>query len=198
MATAELESAALAASRELSNAEMHGTVCGMLVANIRASGLIEGGVHFSVEEYVDLVGAEAVADAETVEDFAALSLAGLDAEDLSFAPLLPDDDDPIADRVEALGEWCASFLAGLGAVAHTDLDETDLDRIVLAHQDEVSRGADRQELRQALHDRQQHRRGDVRMVGAQFASPQVESPAQNVLRRTIVADLLVHFTDDIE
>ena len=125
MATAELESAALAASRELSNAEMHGTVCGMLVANIRASGLIEGGVHFSVEEYVDLVGAEAVADAETVEDFAALSLAGLDAEDLSFAPLLPDDDDPIADRVEALGEWCASFLAGLGAVAHTDLDETE-------------------------------------------------------------------------
>jgi uncharacterized protein YgfB (UPF0149 family) len=125
LSTTELASAALAASRELSSAELHGTVCGMLVGNVRASGLIDGRVHFSVEDYLELVGADAVTSAEAIEDFAILSLAELDAEDLSFVPLLPEDDAHVASRVEALGEWCAAFLAGMGAVADTDLSEVE-------------------------------------------------------------------------
>src|SRR5690606_11660861 len=39
----------------------------------------------------------------------------LQAEDLTFAPLLPDDDAAIEERLEALGQWCGSFLAGLAA-----------------------------------------------------------------------------------
>ncbi len=101
----------------------------MLVGNVRAQGLNERHVHFSIEEYVELVGADAVADGETVEDFAALALSELDAEDLSFSPLLPEDDDALPARVEALGEWCASFLAGLGAVADTDLNETEAEML---------------------------------------------------------------------
>lgn len=34
---------------------------------------------------------------------------------LSFQPLLPSDDAPIADRTAALGEWCQGFLYGLGS-----------------------------------------------------------------------------------
>ena len=124
----ELASAALAASKELSPAELHGTVCGMMVANIRARGLApegeDGSPVFSVSDYVELVGADAVSDAETVEDFAQLSLAALDAEDLSFQPLLPDDEDPLAARVEALGEWAAAFLAGFGAAVTLAPGET--------------------------------------------------------------------------
>lgn len=32
--------------------------------------------------------------------------------DISFMPLLPDDDTPMVDRVEALSVWCKSFLTG--------------------------------------------------------------------------------------
>ena len=35
--------------------------------------------------------------------------------DLEFSPLLPDDEDPIQDRVAALAEWCQGFLYGLGS-----------------------------------------------------------------------------------
>ncbi len=41
-------------------------------------------------------------------------LAEMDAGDFSFQLLLPDDEEPLADRTEALGEWCQGFLAGLG------------------------------------------------------------------------------------
>lgn len=36
---------------------------------------------------------------------------------MSFQPLLPSDDAPIADRTLALGDWCQGFLYGLGAGA---------------------------------------------------------------------------------
>lgn len=38
----------------------------------------------------------------------------LAGDDLKFAPLLPDDETPLAARVLALGEWCEGFLFGLG------------------------------------------------------------------------------------
>ncbi len=34
--------------------------------------------------------------------------------DFSFSPLLPDDDDSLQERADALGEWCRGFLLGLG------------------------------------------------------------------------------------
>jgi yecA family protein len=34
--------------------------------------------------------------------------------DFSFELLLPDDDAPLEDRAQALGEWCQGFLGGLG------------------------------------------------------------------------------------
>lgn len=36
------------------------------------------------------------------------------ADDLSFMPLLPDDDHALDERVQALGGWCEGFLFGLG------------------------------------------------------------------------------------
>ncbi len=34
--------------------------------------------------------------------------------DFTFEPLLPDDDDSLEDRAQALGEWCHGFLQGIG------------------------------------------------------------------------------------
>ncbi|TAH46114.1 MAG: UPF0149 family protein [Dokdonella sp.] len=38
----------------------------------------------------------------------------LDDSELGFAPLLPDDETSIAERSEALAEWCRGFLGGFG------------------------------------------------------------------------------------
>jgi uncharacterized protein YgfB (UPF0149 family) len=40
--------------------------------------------------------------------------AQLDAPDWSATPLLPDDDAPLRQRVDALGSWCQGLLYGLG------------------------------------------------------------------------------------
>ncbi len=38
----------------------------------------------------------------------------LDDFDFSFQPLLPDEDEPLVTRAQALSEWCHGFLQGLG------------------------------------------------------------------------------------
>ena len=40
--------------------------------------------------------------------------AELASDQMDFQALLPDDDEPIAARAEALGQWCQGFLYGLG------------------------------------------------------------------------------------
>ena len=48
-----------------------------------------------------------------------------DAE-LGFEPLLPADDRPLAERAEAMVDWCRGFLGGFGlagAAAHAQLSE---------------------------------------------------------------------------
>ncbi|MCY3885229.1 MAG: UPF0149 family protein [Gammaproteobacteria bacterium] len=47
------------------------------------------------------------------------------ATDLSFHPLLPDDEMPIETRLEALGEWVGAFLEGFGALKHPDNEQID-------------------------------------------------------------------------
>jgi uncharacterized protein len=41
----------------------------------------------------------------------------LDDTQMSFHPLLPDDEQPLARRAAALAEWCQGFLGGLGVAA---------------------------------------------------------------------------------
>lgn len=51
----------------------------------------------------------------------------LDDSDLGFEPLLPADDVNLADRAEALVEWCRGFLGGVGLasnnLAHGEISE---------------------------------------------------------------------------
>jgi len=42
--------------------------------------------------------------------------------ELSFTPLLPDDEVGLMDRAQALAAWCEGFLYGLGASQQFDLD----------------------------------------------------------------------------
>jgi uncharacterized protein YgfB (UPF0149 family) len=102
----DLTALALEAAHEVSVAELHGAICGVAAC---------GGREFPLQELVDLIGVDLLTDEASVSRLVDASVDELFSEDLRFMPLLPDDDEPLAERLEALGQWCAGFLAGLGA-----------------------------------------------------------------------------------
>lgn len=95
---------------EQSTAEFHGALVGLLCAE---------GKPIDREEWVSRVvpaGGEGPAE-EAREIFSALfaqTVSQMNDPLLEFNLLLPDDDEPLQARVEALGEWCQGFLMGLG------------------------------------------------------------------------------------
>ena len=98
-------------------AEIHATVVGLVCAqpNIEASEVLrhldalEGDVFTS--DSGDALQAQASAMAPVI---AALKKR-LGSMTLSFQPLLPTDDQPLAQRTQCLAHWCSGFLAGFGA-----------------------------------------------------------------------------------
>ncbi len=105
-------SALLRARASASFAETHGVLCGALCT---AGGAVTGG-------WLEDLLADPDVDAEAVDACRALlgeclarSARELGGGEFAFAPLLPDDDEPLAVRCVALGEWCSGYLYGLGA-----------------------------------------------------------------------------------
>ncbi len=89
----------------------HGSLCGLLcILGGRAEPLW----------VADLVGPEPRAtstDGATVQVLAALVTAtsgALSDGEMTFLPLLPPDDRPLPQRADALADWCAGFMHGLG------------------------------------------------------------------------------------
>lgn len=110
-AVSDLTALALNAADRLPVAELHGAVCGLAVCYCGA-GHSES---LPVADLLALLGVDALTDQISVERFVSASVDELQSEDLSFAPLLPADDVALEERLEALGQWCSSFLAGLAA-----------------------------------------------------------------------------------
>jgi hypothetical protein len=102
----DLSALGLDASLTLSLSELHGVVCGIAVCNAD---------DFELSTLVQLVGTEALADEESVGEFVEATITALLAEDMSFQVLLPEQAAPVAERAQALAEWSAAFVAGLGA-----------------------------------------------------------------------------------
>ena len=140
----ELAFAANAATSELSPAELHGTVCGIQCAKLRLKHLgrtnpvdaeVDEDANWAdesdarqddvlpLDDYLSLVGADAVENADALLRFAQIAQEELLSDDLRFMPLLPDDEAPVELRVEALAEWCAAFLAGFAALGQITSSE---------------------------------------------------------------------------
>ena len=61
--------------------------------------------------------------AEEAEDIAH----ALSEDELDYLPLLPDDEHPLVERVQALADWCAGVVLGFGlASGHIRSDEQEL------------------------------------------------------------------------
>lgn len=88
-------------------AECHGSLCGALCAP-------DGGADAWLARTLEGVADARAANAPLLR-LAADTRRALAEGDLDFAPLLPDDDEPLVERAAALGEWCEGFLYGIGS-----------------------------------------------------------------------------------
>lgn len=97
---------------EVTPSEVHGTLCGLLSASVSASAdLWQNSLwpHLDRDKN-DLVQADAL---ETLNQLHEITRLQINAPNCEFELLLPDDDDPLEDRVNALGDWCQGYLVGL-------------------------------------------------------------------------------------
>ncbi len=89
-------------------AQFHGMLCGALCVKppqqIDLSQLLVEG---------NATQAEDVPPAEALSKLCEQSALALSSAEMSFAPLLPDDDETLAARAQSLGAWCEGFLFGL-------------------------------------------------------------------------------------
>jgi uncharacterized protein YgfB (UPF0149 family) len=93
----------------LDPAEWHGLLCGASAGGMRSPTAV---LDLLEAEFATLVVEEALRNALT--DIAADAAHDLARFDYGFQPLLPADDVPLSERVQALASWCQGFLAGLG------------------------------------------------------------------------------------
>jgi uncharacterized protein YgfB (UPF0149 family) len=103
---ASVSQALAAAGGTVGAAEAHGCLCGAACAR-RDYGLAE---------WLDeIVPDGADVDRAVLASLRAGSMDALGGDGMDFRPLLPDDEQPLQERVEALATWCQGFLYGFGA-----------------------------------------------------------------------------------
>lgn len=103
----DLANQLLEQGHEVSPADLHGCLCGLLAAGGSHEG--EAGLQgLAMALGVDLHGDLA----EQVMALHVVTATSLDDDEFDFYPLLLDDDADLASRTAALAAWCRSFLAG--------------------------------------------------------------------------------------
>ncbi len=103
--------------------EAHGALCGMLCAqgSTEASQWLVQvlGEHEDTSSTLQQVG-------KMLMQVYDITVAQMNNNDIDFEMMLPDEDDPLEDRVEGLGTWCQGFVFGLavgGIKEDTELPE---------------------------------------------------------------------------
>jgi yecA family protein len=92
-------------------AELHGFLVGQLAGGKRFS---RGEWLRTAAEQGDLSQNPDEVEGDVIFATYQHTLAALTRSDMGFQPLQPEDDAPLNDRVDALGQWCQGFLLGLG------------------------------------------------------------------------------------
>lgn len=132
----ELASALTRLNAGTSAADLHGSLCGYLCAGGR--GVQQFLTAVSLEH---LAGDNADADARSVIGrLFRVSESDLDDDSFGFEPILPHADTPVAERAQALLQWCQGFLGGLGVGGFSDERKLSKDgREVLKDMAEIAR-----------------------------------------------------------
>lgn len=98
-------------------AEYHGALCGALCVQI-ADAIDLAAVLAADDAQAPFGDAPAHQCLQRLRDESAQAL---ESSESTFAPLLPDDDAPLAERARTLAEWCQGFLYGLASRGDLDL-----------------------------------------------------------------------------
>lgn len=112
----ELEDTLAEAGSPTEAAEAHGSLCGALCAQSR--------LRFEswLEELLENRETQNERTHDVLRAVFSQTSEELGGASMQFAPLLPDDDEPLAGRTSALAHWCEGFLYGLGAGGLSTLD----------------------------------------------------------------------------
>lgn len=100
--------------------ELHGSLCGYLAGG----GSLRGGTLLAALQLEGEATSPGAGDQAVLDRLVAESEAELDDPELGFEPRLPEDDRPLAERAEAMVDWCRGFLGGFGlagTAAHAQL-----------------------------------------------------------------------------
>jgi uncharacterized protein len=102
---------ALAAAGSIVHAaEAHGCLCG--AACVRRD--------YGLADWLDeIVPGDAARDDDLLVTLRARTAAALAGGQMEFEPLLPDDEQELSVRVQALSAWCRGYLYGFGAAGTT-------------------------------------------------------------------------------
>jgi uncharacterized protein len=95
--------------------ELHGSLCGFLAGG----GVLRGASVLSTLQLDAEVGQPSTDDLRRLDQLARDCENELADPELGFEPALPADDRPLAERADAMVEWCRGFLGGFG-LAGTD------------------------------------------------------------------------------
>ncbi|MEO9079506.1 MAG: UPF0149 family protein [Rhodanobacter sp.] len=102
--------------------ELHGSLSGFLAGG----GSLRGSTLLAALQLDGEVTAPAPEDQALLDRLARQSEHELADSDLGFEPMLPADDRPLAERAEAMVDWCRGFLGGFGlagTAAHAGLSD---------------------------------------------------------------------------
>ena len=92
-------------------AGLHGLLCGQVAAGARFDPVT---LFARIGELLDLEPFSRELTRTGIMQLYLATLQQLQAPDFSFELVLPDDDQPLAGRADALGLWCSGFLSGFG------------------------------------------------------------------------------------
>ncbi|NQX87254.1 MAG: UPF0149 family protein [Halioglobus sp.] len=99
----------------VSPSQIEGCLCGL------QSGGANVEPEYGLDALADVLGLHAHGElADCVVQMYTLVGAALRDDDFRFTPLLPSDDVELAQRVEALSDWCNGFLSGFAFEAASD------------------------------------------------------------------------------
>lgn len=171
----EAERALSAANAAVTISEGHGCLCGALCTL----------PHFSSQNWLQELLPDPAGEVTltnplqvdaTLDQLYAETQVALEGDEMGFAPFLPDDDAPIAERIAALAQWSQGFLYGFGIGAPGsarqeypgDVGEVlkDLSEIARASDTESS-GSDEEE--QAYVELVEYLRAAVQLIHDEFA-----------------------------
>jgi uncharacterized protein YgfB (UPF0149 family) len=116
----ELDAALVRMQLGTDASELHGSLSGYLAGG----GELGRQPLLAVLQLDDEAAPPSPREKALLDQLARECLADLVDPELGFEPVLPADDRPLAERAEALVEWCRGFLGGFGlagAPAHAEL-----------------------------------------------------------------------------